>query len=865
MKLNLATLFLLLAGISSSAQPYMAYHLPAQQPPVQQSNVHQYKNPVIPGDFADPTVIRIEDTYYACGTSSEWAPHYPIFESKDLINWSYVGPAFKTKPEWTKASFWAPELYAINGKIYLYYTARRASDGVSYIGVATTDDIRKGFTDHGCLVASGTEAIDAFILEDEGKLYISWKAYGLDPRPIELLCSELSPDGLKLAGAPFTLLKDEENIGMEGQQMFKKGDYYYIIYSIRGCCGANSDYAVSAARSKSLKGPYEKYEGNPILQGDNKEILSCGHGTAVETPEGKLFYLYHAYLKGPGFYNGRQAFLKELAINEAKWPCFVTGNYASIREPMPFKDVKQLPISGFEDRFDGSKAHSGRSTGRSGTSAIRPEWTWNFTFADIRPEIQNNTLFLTGTPLHENKYGSAFCLRTLMPDYEITTEIKDQKNIFSGLTLYGDKDNLILFGKENGKLFLKQVKKGEEQTLYQLSDAGNIHLKISVSDGCYASFYRSTDRKNWTPLPAANQQLNVSYLPPWDRAFRPGLIHIGDENTPAEFTYCRLDYNHQTFTNPLRRGADPYIVKQDGKYYTIFNKKGGFTVTESRFLTRFEKEETVWTPPKNAWNSYNLWAPEIHPINGKWYIYYAASVHNGTPFYAQRTGVLEADNPFGPYTDKGVLYTGDDPERQKDNCWAIDMTVLPYKGKNYAVWSGWETLHDHHDVDQYLYIAELINPWTLGKRILLSKPELEWEKGDHILLQEGPQILQHKEDVFIIYSTRGSWSEHYKLGQLRLKSPDSDPLNPASWIKSEKPVFQGTPTVHGVGHASMTTSPDDKEYWIYYHSKLSLDGGWDNRHVYLQKFTFGKDGNPVFGEPKGGGVMTRPSGENTHN
>ncbi len=316
----------------------------------------------------------------------------------------------------------------------------------------------------------------------------------------------------------------------------------------------------------------------------------------------------------------------------------------------------------------------------------------------------------------------------------------------------------------------------------------------------------------------------------------------------------------ETFMNPLRKGADPYITKHNGKYYTIFNEKGGFAVTESRYLTKFEKKEVVWTPTEGKWNSYNLWAPEIHHIDGKWYIYYAGSVHKGAPYYAQRAGVLESNSPFGPYEDKGMLYTGDDPNQKKDNCWSIDMTVLELNGKKYAVWSGWETLHDHHDVDQYLYIAEMKNPWTLGKRVLLSKPELDWEKGDNIVLQEGPQILKHNNDVFVIYSTRGSWTEHYKLGQLRLTN-GKDPLNPSSWIKSSKPVFQGTSTVHGLGHASMTTSPDDSEYWIYYHSKAALDGGWDNREVYLQRFTFGKDGNPLFGIPKGRGEMKRPSGE----
>ncbi|MDR2679395.1 MAG: glycoside hydrolase family 43 protein [Tannerella sp.] len=496
----------------------LCFHLSAQQ----------FNNPVIPGDFADPTVIRVGDLYYASGTSSEWAPHYLIFESEDLINWRYACPAFKTRPEWTKGSFWAPEFYALNGKIYLYYTARRASDGVSYIGVATADDIKKGFQDHGCLVEFGTEAIDAFVFEDGGKQYITWKAYGLDSRPIELLCSELSPDGLKLAGEPFTLLKDDENIGMEGQYIYRKGDYYYILYSIRGCCGAKSDYAVSVARSKSFHGPYEKYEGNPILQGDDADILSCGHGTAAETPDGRMFYLFHAYLKGEGFYNGRQAFLKELAMSDDEWPYFVTGKHASLREPMPYDHIRQKDIPDFEDRFEGD--------------ATRPEWTWNFTFSDIRTTVKDRTLFLTGTPAPGNKYGTAFCLRTLKPDYEIISEIKDHPEIFSGLTLYGDKNNLVIFGKENGNITLKQVQRGKETILYQKAEPGPVQLKIAVSGGCQASFYLSAGEKNRQPLSAAWQKLDVPYLPPWDRAFRPGLIHIGNETIPAEFTFCRLSY-----------------------------------------------------------------------------------------------------------------------------------------------------------------------------------------------------------------------------------------------------------------------------------------------------------------------------------
>ena len=281
-----------------------------------------------------------------------------------------------------------------------------------------------------------------------------------------------------------------------------------------------------------------------------------------------------------------------------------------------------------------------------------------------------------------------------------------------------------------------------------------------------------------------------------------------------------------TFTNPLRDGADPWITKYDGRYYTCFKSGRGIAVTESDDMTRFERERVVWQPADSgAWNSFNIWAPELHRLRGKWYIYYAAAPVPGSPFTGQRTGVLECDTPLGDYRDRGMLYTGDNP-------------------------------------DQLLYIARMESPTRIGPRILLSRPDQPWEQGDHIALQEGPSALRHGDDLFIVYSTRGSWSRHYKLGQLRLRTPDSDPLNPASWIKSG-PSFTGNDRIHGVGHASFTTSPDGNEYWIYYHSKKDTVHNW-GRDVRLQRFDFDATGNPRFGEPAEPGPYPMPSGTPKH-
>ena len=317
----------------------------------------------------------------------------------------------------------------------------------------------------------------------------------------------------------------------------------------------------------------------------------------------------------------------------------------------------------------------------------------------------------------------------------------------------------------------------------------------------------------------------------------------------------------QTFTNPLWRGADPWIVKHNGMYYTCKSAAGGIEVSESRFLTRKERSRTVWYAPKEGWNRSFIWAPELHHINGKWYIYYAAGLNSDKPYIRQRTGVLECDTPMGAYKDMGQLYTGDDPQQRYENIWGIDMTVFTRRDKLYAVWSGWEHNSYTDAVQQNLYIAPMPTPTTIGKRVLLSVPDQPWQMGDHFALEEGPAVIKHNGNIFIMFSTRGSWTIHYRMGQLRLKDANADPLDPKSWIKSG-PVFLGDgKNVFGVGHASFTTSPDDTEWWIYYHSKVDTVPGW-NRVARLQKFTFDADGNPFFGSAVLPGVsIDRPSGE----
>jgi GH43 family beta-xylosidase len=209
----------------------------------------------------------------------------------------------------------------------------------------------------------------------------------------------------------------------------------------------------------------------------------------------------------------------------------------------------------------------------------------------------------------------------------------------------------------------------------------------------------------------------------------------------------------------------------------------------------------------------------------------------------------------------GMLFTGDNPVNPDSGIWAIDLTLLEYRDKLYAVWSGWIKNEKTDATPQHLYIAEMENPYTIkGKRVKISSPVESWETGGPLNLNEGPVVLKKDNKVFIIYSCRESWLADYKLGMLQLINPEGNLADPGNWSK-KGPVFSGNSDVYGVGHCSFVKSPDNSEDWIIYHSKKSTSPGWQ-RDVRMQPFTWNPDGTPNFGTPvPAGQKLNIPSGE----
>lgn len=328
--------------------------------------------------------------------------------------------------------------------------------------------------------------------------------------------------------------------------------------------------------------------------------------------------------------------------------------------------------------------------------------------------------------------------------------------------------------------------------------------------------------------------------------FRTGLVLFS--------CFCIIQVHAQTFTNPLLpAGADPFSFYKDGFYYYTHTTGKNITLWKTKSIAdlRTAEKKIVFTPPAKGPYSKELWAPEIHFIQNKWYLYFAADSGNNNQ---HRLWVLEnssRDPLQGEWVMKGPLQTPDDK-------WAIDGSVFEHRGQTYCIWSGWE---GDTNGQQDIYIAKMKNAWTIeGQRIRLSAPELEWEKhGDlnskndppHVNVNEGPEVLVHGDKIFLIYSASGCWTEYYALGMLHT-SVDSDPLNPASWKKSPQPVFKQSPEnkVYAPGHNSFFKSPDGKEDWILYHANsLPGQGCGGFRSPRAQKFGWDVNGFPVFGVP----------------
>ena len=468
---------------------------------------------VLPGDHPDPSVVKIGETYWASSTTSNWFPAFPILKSKDLIHWQQQGYVFDKIPAWADYYFWAPEITYDKGKVYVYYAAHK-KNGNLCVGVASADKPEGPYKDLGPLICQEDGSIDAFPMRDEnGKLYLVWKEDANSiGKPTPIWAMQMNEERTALFGEKKELFRNTEgwegNL-VEGVSMIKQGKYFYAFYAAAGCCGVACSYGVGVARSENLLGPWEKYGNNPLITSTGK--WTCpGHGTSVEK-NGRHYFMYHAYDKASTIFTGRQGLLIEYKFLPDEWVQF-------IKEKTP-RDVAPAKKN-FDDFNKGS---------------LLDYWQWSI-FQNIKYKIINGSLRLSALPA-----GAYIGQKVTAANYFATSNLGIQNSsASSGIGIIGDDKNYISAFYNKGKINCIVLKDGKEQIVAEkvISSKKDISLRVQVSNSKDLYFYYSDNGKSFALI--NKNAIDGSFLPPWDRGLRAGMLSKGTADQKAVFKNFEL-------------------------------------------------------------------------------------------------------------------------------------------------------------------------------------------------------------------------------------------------------------------------------------------------------------------------------------
>ena len=308
------------------------------------------------------------------------------------------------------------------------------------------------------------------------------------------------------------------------------------------------------------------------------------------------------------------------------------------------------------------------------------------------------------------------------------------------------------------------------------------------------------------------------------------------------------EYNHAF----IEQRADPYVYRhEDGCYYFTASvpQYDRIVLRKAKTLEGLKKarEITVWTRHEKGNMSKHIWAPELHNIDGKWYIYFAGSRVNS--IWRLRPYVLECTGPDpmkDPFVERGQMKCAAD-DIYSFRAFSLDATTFEHKGERYFIWA--EKVSVGIQISN-LYIAKMKSPTELSTaQVLLTTPDYDWERVD-IWVNEGPSVIKHNGRIFVSYSASAT-GEGYCMGLLSI-GEDEDLLDPRAWKKERYPVLKPDPEkgFYGPGHNSFTTLPDGTPVCVFHartYKEITGDPLNDpNRHTFLMKVVWDDRGYPVF-------------------
>ena len=302
----------------------------------------------------------------------------------------------------------------------------------------------------------------------------------------------------------------------------------------------------------------------------------------------------------------------------------------------------------------------------------------------------------------------------------------------------------------------------------------------------------------------------------------------------------------------IEQRADPYVYRHvDGTYYFTASVPDydRIILRKSDTLLGLEsaEEKSIWIKHESGDMSKHIWAPELHYINGKFYIYFAASREEEK--WRLRPYILEcagSDPMNDEWIERGMIQRSDD-DIYSFKAFSLDATILENKGEYYYIWA--EKVSVGIQISN-IYIAKMESPTKLATaQVLLTTPDYDWERVD-IWVNEGPAILKKNGKIFLTYSASAT-GECYCLGMLSIDE-NADLLDPREWKKEKKPVLSSDREkgFYGPGHNSFTKLPDGRDVCVFHaRTYLEIEGDplYDpNRHTMLMEVKWDESGWQIF-------------------
>ena len=311
--------------------------------------------------------------------------------------------------------------------------------------------------------------------------------------------------------------------------------------------------------------------------------------------------------------------------------------------------------------------------------------------------------------------------------------------------------------------------------------------------------------------------------------------------------------------NPLvRNRADAQVFRHSDGWYYLTGSVPGYdriVLRRSRTLAGLATapEKVLWRHLATGPMSGFIWAPELHLIDSRWIMYFAAGPSGGgADVFRIRTHALACDGPdpmTGAWSVLGQLRTPWDT-------FTLDSTSFVHRGMRYLAWAQREP---GIETNSNLYLAPLATPLTLAAApARLTMPTLPWEVQG-FKVAEAPALLERHGRLFMTYSASAT-DARYCMGMLTARA-DADIMDPAAWAKSPVPVFVSSPAnnVWGPGHNSFTVDERGRDMLVYHardYKEITGDPLFDpNRHTRVQPIRYRVDGSPDFGMPVRNGPL----------